>query len=90
MIDLFSKLRNSDCSLRQNASNTYVHRLLSRSYLLFFLAFLQLIVNESYRRVLVSWNMEVRFADILFGAWSFIYYLQPSRAVGYIEALCGP
>lgn len=65
MIDLFSKLRNSDCSLRQNASNTYVHRLLSRSYLLFFLAFLQLIVNESYRRVLVSWNMEVRFADIL-------------------------
>ncbi|AIJ35584.1 phosphoethanolamine transferase [Porphyromonas gingivalis] len=77
MIDLFSKLRNSDCSLRQNASNTYVHRLLSRSYLLFFLAFLQLIVNESYRRVLVSWNMEVRFADILIApiVWSLVVYL---------------
>ena len=61
MIDLFSKLRNSDCSLRQNASNTYVHRLLSRSYLLFFLAFLQLI---SMNPIAEYWSLGIWRFDL--------------------------
>lgn len=58
-------------------SATFASRLLDRSYLLFFLAFLQILVNESYRRVLASMGMEVSWTETLLApiVWSLGIYL---------------